>query len=238
MKITIVGAGRAGTSFATALERVGHRTLLLSHHEHALVPSSEPDVVMLCVPDATIANVAHSLARGPYVVAHVAGSKGLDVLNGHERVGSLHPLATLPSGERGASRLRGATFCVSGDPLMFEIVASLEGKIITVGEEQRTLYHASATAASNHLVALMGHVQSLAVAAGLDLEDFLSLSRQALEDVVEFGPVNALTGPASRGDVATIAAHVAAIPESERHTYVALSNAALALQERRRALVS
>ena len=45
----------------------------------------------------------------------------------------------------------------------------------------------------------------------------------------------ALTGPASRGDMATIDAHLAAIPESERATYVALANAAFELAELRRA---
>jgi predicted short-subunit dehydrogenase-like oxidoreductase (DUF2520 family) len=79
----------------------------------------------------------------------------------------------------------------------------------------------------------MGHVQRLARSAGLELEDFLALSRQALEDVVEVGPAMALTGPASRGDVATIDAHLEAIPESERSTYVALANAAFELAEQR-----
>jgi predicted short-subunit dehydrogenase-like oxidoreductase (DUF2520 family) len=77
----------------------------------------------------------------------------------------------------------------------------------------------------------MGHVRRLALAAGLELEDFLALSRQALEDVALVGPEQALTGPASRGDVATIDAHLGAIPEAERSTYVALANAAFELAE-------
>jgi predicted short-subunit dehydrogenase-like oxidoreductase (DUF2520 family) len=140
---------------------------------------------------------------------------------------------TLPSGELGATRLLGATYCVSGDEVVVYLAASLGGRVITIGDEQRTLYHATATAASNHLVALMGHVQRLAQGAGLALEDFLDLSRQALEDVSLLGPELALTGPASRGDVATVDAHLAAIPEAERSTYVALAHAAFELAEGR-----
>ena len=80
----------------------------------------------------------------------------------------------------------------------------------------------------------MGHVKELAEAAGLSLEDFLPLAEQSLRDVKEVGPQDALTGPASRGDMATIDAHLAALPEAERSTYVALANAAFELAEKRR----
>jgi len=52
--------------------------------------------------------------------------------------------------------------------------------------------------------------------------------------VKEVGPQDALTGPASRGDMATIDAHLAALPEAERSTYVALAHAAFELAEKRR----
>lgn len=232
MRITIIGTGRAGSSFAGALRSVGHQVQLLSHLELGVIKS--PDVVLLCVPDDEIAIVARAIAPSRDVVlAHVAGSRTLDVLEGHPRVGSLHPLMTLPSGELGAQRLLGATYCVSGDQAIVRVAESLQGRIISLRDDQRTLYHATATAASNHLVALMGHVQRLAESAGLRLEDFLDLSRRAIEDVALVGPEQALTGPASRGDVETIDAHLAAIPEPERSTYVALAHAAFELAERR-----
>jgi predicted short-subunit dehydrogenase-like oxidoreductase (DUF2520 family) len=146
----------------------------------------------------------------------------------------MHPLVPLPSGELGAQRLFGATYCVQGDDLLVDVVRTLEGRVITLRDDQRTAYHATASVAANHLVALMGHVGYLAESAGLSLEDFLPLAQQALADVVAVGPHAALTGPASRGDMATIDAHLAAIPESERSTYVALANAAFELAELRR----
>jgi predicted short-subunit dehydrogenase-like oxidoreductase (DUF2520 family) len=232
MRISIVGTGRAGTSFAGALGAVGHEVQLLSHRELAQLDS--PDVVMLCVPDDEIARVAREIVPSEeFVLCHVAGSRTLDVLGGHEREGSLHPLTTLPSGDLGAKRLLGATYCVSGDEAVLRVVESLGGRVLTLRDEQRTLYHATATAASNHLVALMGHVQRLAESAGLRLEDFLALSRQAFEDVLEVGPGRALTGPASRGDLATIDAHLAALEDAERSTYVALAHAAFELAEQR-----
>jgi predicted short-subunit dehydrogenase-like oxidoreductase (DUF2520 family) len=234
MNIALIGAGRAGSSFSLALGRVGHDVRLVHHDELSSLGS--PDLIVLCVPDDAIANTAAQIAiSDEYVVAHVAGSRTLDVLAPHRRVASLHPLRALPDADDGAQRLIGATYCVAGDDLVRVVVASLEGRIITLDDSQRTVYHAAAVVASNHLVALMSHVRTLAESIGLTLDDFLPLARQTLRDVETLGPDEALTGPASRGDMATIDAHLAAIPEHERATYVALANAAFELAERRRA---
>jgi predicted short-subunit dehydrogenase-like oxidoreductase (DUF2520 family) len=234
MHIVVVGAGRAGTSFFLALERAGHSVTLVHHDELGELTGAQ--LVLLTVPDDALSDVASRLQpSASRVLAHAAGSRGLDVLAPHPRVASLHPLVTLPTPERGASRLVGATYAVSGDELALDVVASLDGRAILVPDDRRALYHATAAVAANHLVALLGHVEVLARAAGLRLEDFLALSAMALADVEAVGPEAALTGPASRGDMATIDAHLAAIPESERATYVALAKAAFELAERRRA---
>ena len=233
MKISIVGAGRAGTSFSTALAASGHDVQLIHHDELHLI--SAPDVILLTVPDDFIDVIALQIPHNEnQIVAHVAGSRILSVLGEHPRVASIHPLMALPSGDLGAARLYGATYCVAGDDGIREIATALNGRIITLSDEQRTLYHATAVVAANHLVALMGHVKELAEAAGLSLEDFIPLAEQSLRDVKEVGPQDALTGPASRGDMATIDAHLAALPEAERSTYVALANAAFELAEKRR----
>jgi predicted short-subunit dehydrogenase-like oxidoreductase (DUF2520 family) len=237
MDITIVGAGRAGTSFSGALTNAGHRVRLVHHDELDRLDGAE--LLLLTVPDDEVAETATRLEPRPdRVVAHAAGSLTLSVLAPHPRVASLHPLVPLPSGELGARRLVGATYCVAGDEMIVEVARSLGGRVITLRDDQRTAYHATAVVAANHLVALMGHVARLAEEAGLSLEDFLPLARQALADVAEFGPHDALTGPASRGDMATIDAHLAAIPESERSTYVALANAAFELAEERRTTIT
>jgi predicted short-subunit dehydrogenase-like oxidoreductase (DUF2520 family) len=235
MNITIVGTGRAGSSFAVALSEVGHRVILQHHDDTTIDPNA--DVVLLCVPDDSLAELARSLRVGPStVVAHCAGSRTLDVLAPHTKVASIHPLVALSSTEVGALRLRSATYCVAGDGVVRDIVHSLSGRAFTIDDDKRGAYHATACVAANHLVALMGHVARLAENAGLELSEFLELAHSALDDVVSVGPELALTGPASRGDLVTIDAHLAAIPESERATYVALANAALALSERRNAL--
>lgn len=232
MDITLVGAGRAGRSFARALADAGHEVRLVHHEDLDL---GTPALILLTVPDDEIAALAAALpVREDVVLAHVAGSRGLGELAPHPRVALLHPLVALPNDTVGAARLKGALYSVAGDALVTEVVATLDGRALRLSDEQRAVYHATAVVAANHLVALMGHVQVLAESVGLALEDFLPLAQQALGDVVAMGVDRALTGPASRADMATIDAHLAAIPESERAAYVAMANVAFEVAERRR----
>lgn len=225
LAVRIIGAGRAGGSFADALSAVGHDVALV-HHDDAGEPV-DTDLVLLCVPDAAVADVA---ARIPHsdtaVIAHCAGSLGLVALDGHRRVASIHPLVSLPDRSVGAQRLRGAWFAVAGDPLVNDLAVSLGGTAVTVADADRVRYHAAAAVASNHLVALMGQVERLAASAGVPLEAFLSLAAGSLDNVATLGPAAALTGPVARGDWVTVQAHLDALPDDERGIYLALVAAA------------
>jgi predicted short-subunit dehydrogenase-like oxidoreductase (DUF2520 family) len=182
---------------------------------------------VLAVPDAAIAEVAARIEPGAAVVAHLAGSLGLDGLEPHPRRASVHPLVSLPDPEVGARRLRaGAWFAVAGDPVAERVVADLGGRAVVVPDDQRAAYHAAACIAANHLVALLGQVERVAAPVGVPLEAYLALARDTLANVSELGPRAALTGPAARGDEATLARHRAALDPSERAAYDALAEQA------------
>ena len=155
-------------------------------------------------------------------VAHLSGSLGLDALAPHALRAAVHPLVPLPNGEVGAARLgSGVTFAVAGAPLARDIVTSLGGRMVEVADTDRAAYHAAACIAANHVVALLGQVERVAASVGLDLESFLPLTRAAVDDVAALGAGPALTGPARRGDWATLSRHLDALPESERPGYQA-----------------
>ncbi len=226
--VRIVGAGRAGGSFAGALAAAGWRVDgPLGRDDDTAGAAQDVDLVLLCVPDATIAEVASSIEPGSAVVAHCAGSLGLAVLAPHERRAAVHPLVSLPSPSIGTTRLSdGAWFGVAGDPIAGEVVAALAGRSFEIDDSQRASYHAAACIAANHLVALMGQVQRVAATTGAPFEAYLDLAQGALDNVVAVGPTRALTGPAARGDEATIARHLAAIEPSERAAYAAMADEA------------
>ena len=91
--------------------------------------------------------------------------------------------------------------------------------MVVVEDDRRAAYHAAACIAANHLVGLMGQVERVAATAGLDLKAFLGLAHAALTDVGELGPALALTGPAARGDEATLAHHRRVLDGAELGAY-------------------
>ncbi len=189
------------------------------------------DLVLLAVPDAAIADVARLLPATDAVVAHVSGACGLDVLAPHRRIGSIHPLMSLPDAAIGSRRLLDScTFAVDGDPLLTEVAASLGGRSIAVPTASRALYHATASIAANHLTALCAQVESLAAQVGVPVDAYWTLMRTTLDNVADVGPSAALTGPAARADWDTIRTHLAALPtDGDRDLYRALCEQAARL---------
>jgi predicted short-subunit dehydrogenase-like oxidoreductase (DUF2520 family) len=217
----VVGEGRAGGSFSRALREVGWEVDTIAGRDPSISrAASGVDLVLICVADEHVETVAARIERGDAVVAHVAGSHGLEVLSSHARRAAVHPLVALPNAEVGAMRLRsGATFAVAGDAVARQVVDALGGRSIDVPDESRVAYHAAAAIASNHLVGLLGQAERVAATAGLGLEVYLDLVRATVDNVATLGPSAALTGPAAREDHATIERHLAALDESERDAY-------------------
>lgn len=227
MRFRIIGPGRAGGAFARALTSVGWE-LDRSYGRHGDVSTaaSGVPVLMICVPDRAVESVAAAVQPGEAVVVHVSGSLGLDVLDGHDRTGSVHPLMTMPDAELGAERLLDdCYFAVAGDPMATTIAEALSGRPFIVDDQNRDLYHAAAAVASNHLVALAGQVERLAEAAGIPPEAYWPLMTASMANVANVGPVAALTGPVARADWDTVRRHraaLAAISADDASTYLTL----------------
>ena len=202
----------------------------LGRHDDVSHAARDVDALVIATPDDAVATVAAAvLPQATTTVLHLSGSLGLDALAPHARRAALHPLVPLPNAAVGTQRLgEGVTFAVAGDPLARLMVESLGGRMVEVADADRAAYHAAACIAANHVVALLGQVERVAASVGLDVEAFLPLTRAAVDDVAALGPRRALTGPAVRGDWATLSRHLDALPANERAGYQA--GAALATQ--------
>lgn len=227
--LRIIGPGRAGLSLARALAGAGWVVAPpLGRGDDPTDAAAGVEVVVIATPDDVIARVAAAVRPvDGCVIVHLAGSLGLEVLAPHVARASIHPLVSLSDPDLGASRLAGgAWFAVAGDPVAGQIVVDLGGRAVVVADEHRAAYHAAACIASNHLVALLGQVERIAGPVGVPLEAYLDLARGSLDNVAALGPAAALTGPAARGDSATLTRHRAALDPSERAAYDALAAAA------------
>ncbi len=179
--------------------------------------------ILIAVPDSALESVAATLAVETGIALHTCGSRGPEALQVlAERgvfCGAIHPLQTISDPESGASALDGAAFAIAGDApavAWAERIACLaNGRILRISAEHRPLYHAAAVMASNYITALLSAAQTLFIAAEVDPQEALlalgPLAKSSLDNTLRQGPVAALTGPIERGDVSTIAAHLAAL---------------------------
>jgi len=196
--VRIVGArGRVGSAVSARLAARG-----------VDLAAPGPDLVLLCVPDRAIAEVAAETPVGPWI-AHVSGATPLAALDPHARRFGLHPLQSF-SKARGPEQLDGVWGAVGAESDEARTVA--RGLADTLGlrpfdldEDARAAYHAGAAIAAGYLVTLRSAARSLFEAAGAPPESLDPLIRGVMDSGFE------LTGPIARGDWETVERHLAVI---------------------------
>jgi predicted short-subunit dehydrogenase-like oxidoreductase (DUF2520 family) len=190
------------------------------------------DLVVIATPDAAITDVVDRLVRADALdeshgVVHLAGVHGLEPLRraglAGARIAALHPATTAPSGGADPAVLHGVAWAVTTVPgdraWAHAIVESLGGDPFDVPEEARIRYHAALALASNAVGAAVVTARRVMIAAGIDdPARLVAPIAHASVDAAARSGASALTGPVVRGDVATVAAHLAALetdlPES------------------------
>ncbi len=196
-----------------------------------LLPADEvvaaSDLVVLAVPDDTLRGLVAGLAetgvwRRGQLAFHTSGAHGLAVLAPAEEAGvlslALHPAMTFSGGEEDLDRLVGAPFGVTSRPehraVAETLVLEIGGEPFWVAEADRALYHAALVTGANHLVTLVAEAADLLRTAGVEdpARVLGPLLTAALDNGLRRGDAG-LTGPVSRGDVGTVAGHLATLAD-------------------------
>jgi predicted short-subunit dehydrogenase-like oxidoreductase (DUF2520 family) len=197
--VNVIGSGRVGSAVSARLR------------ERGIGVQTDADVVLLCVPDTAIREVARSIEPGPWI-AHVSGATPLAALGPHTRRFSMHPLQTFTR-SRGPEQIDGAYAAVTAESgeareRGFWLARTLGLEPFELADEARPLYHAGAAIAANYLVTLHRVASDLFQAAGAPPEALVPLMRRTIENNFE------LTGPIERGDWDTVEAHRRAIRDA------------------------
>jgi len=194
-------------------------------------------LLLLAVPDDALPDLVAGLAetgclRPGQLVAHTSGRHGLAVLDPATRLGALplalHPVLPFAGTEVDLARLTGACFGVTAPavlrPVGEALVLEMGGEPVWVEDALRPLWHAALAHGANHLVTLVASAADLLRAAGAQDPGAVlgPLLHAALDGALRSGDA-ALTGPVARGDVGTVAAHLAVLPDDVRPAYTALA---------------
>jgi predicted short-subunit dehydrogenase-like oxidoreductase (DUF2520 family) len=191
-------------------------------------------VLLIATSDSAVAELGRELAKQGKerdawqgkVVLHTCGSLPSAALRPLKlrgaAIGSLHPYQTVPNPQAGARNLRGCFWALEGDRQALRVardwVRRLEGAPFSVRPKEKTLYHLSAFIVCPTVVTLMAQAAGLLKQAGVPVRISRPMLRQFVAETAknfaELGARRALTGPAVRGDWATIRRHLAALRRS------------------------
>jgi predicted short-subunit dehydrogenase-like oxidoreductase (DUF2520 family) len=199
-RICVVGNGRAGQAFAGALQRSEY-VLVGPIGRGEMIPFA--DIVLLCVPERELPNVAALVPEGA-LVGHCSASTQLDVLAPHEAF-SIHPLMTLAP----HVSLAGAACAIDGTTAHAlaaarELAEKLRMSPMQIAPDKRALYHAAASIASNFLVTLEDAAERAANACNVPRSALVPLVEAAVRAWSVEGFRGAITGPIARHDQVTV----------------------------------
>ena len=203
------------------------------------LPDEPPAGVYLLCRDAALESVAAALVgRLPagVPVLHAAGARLASVAlaplaaAGHP-VGTLHPICSMRS-ELPRSRLGTASFGVEGGAdaavaALVELIVGPErgGHVLDISDldgRGRLAYHAACALVANHMAVLQQRAGAVLREQGLDRSSIDhglgDLMLGSLENLLALGVPAGITGPLSRGDQATVRAHLDALDDVATRT--------------------
>ncbi len=212
------------------------------------------DLTLLTVPDDAIVPLALQLSemgdalRG-HAFVHTSGAHSLDILKPLAAqgalVGSLHPALPFASIETALNNLPNTVYALeASSPILLQwlqdMVGALNGHTITIPEGQKSVYHAAMVIASNYTVTLYSlayqMLHSIGASDAVAAIALNTLTRATVDNLVQQGLPNALTGPLSRADIGTLQAHLNALECHHPHLvplYIALARSTYPLLQAR-----
>ncbi|MFT5822171.1 MAG: putative short-subunit dehydrogenase-like oxidoreductase (DUF2520 family) [Crocinitomix sp.] len=227
-RVNIIGAGNVATHLSKALftgrveivsvySRDFINARALSHQfgakavDNVCDVADDVDLNIVTIKDDAIASVASQLNKTVPVV-HSSGSAPIDVFHGFNQFGVLYPLQTFS--KQRALDIAAIPFLIEGNSIEFTAwlinfcETYLSENAHRTDSKMRSEIHLAAIFACNFTTQLLQESDLLLQQSNLDLSVLHPLIKETMEKVMELGPKEAMTGPAKRGDIATIEKHM------------------------------
>lgn len=184
------------------------------------------DTLFVATPDGVIAEIWDCIASYDLtgkIVCHFSGSLSSHVFSGIEETGasgcSIHPMYAFSDKFHSYEQFHTACLVAEGEgsarQVMERLFRDLGHTVLTIRAEDKVKYHAAAAMISNDMIALLQTVLQLLEQCGFDGQDSLRLLTPIIhnnvDNMLQAGPKQALTGPIERGDVQTVQKHLQAL---------------------------
>jgi predicted short-subunit dehydrogenase-like oxidoreductase (DUF2520 family) len=228
--IIIIGWGKAAKFFAQRFShlrivavatRTKEDTGKIKNIRLKEIKNSFEGIILMCVNDDSIAEVAHELNESNALICHCSGSINVDVLEDLASYGVFYPLQSISNLEKDEEvplLIECENFL--DNKLLFQLAAEGNFKAENVASEQRQKLHLAATFINNFGNHLFGNLQQYIRENELNqglLTPLLSKTVSMFLDP-EVNAISHQTGPALRSDQTTIKSHEELIADNTHLT--------------------
>ncbi|MFN8310655.1 MAG: DUF2520 domain-containing protein [Chitinophagales bacterium] len=228
MKISIIGTGKAATALTTAFIAAGQEVVQAWAHsresgnEYAdrfgldVVYSTEnwipgSDVVIVALRDDVVQEVLSQFSFGKEVVALTSGIQSRTILDPFSAFnGIFYPFVSMT--KTTSVNFSEAVMMIEGNSEMAvrklsELAHRLSQRVMLKSEQERRVLHVAAVISQNFTNHLWVIASQLLEQHELQFDLLKPLLQEHFEQVLQHDPRKLQTGPAVRGDQATIAIH-------------------------------
>lgn len=225
LKIGFVGAGNVASHLAEHFFKAGHEISAIASMSHISAKNlaekvnaatignlsdfpRDLDLIVIATSDSSVESVSNQLPVSRAIVCHTSGSINLSALsNRHKRAAVLYPLQTFS---------RDIPVDVSIVPFFVEatdestlseiedFAKGISSSVYRADSEVRACLHVAGVLSSNFVIYLLEMTRKTLDKANLPLSTIKPLIETSISKALTTSPLEAITGPARRGDITTI----------------------------------
>jgi predicted short-subunit dehydrogenase-like oxidoreductase (DUF2520 family) len=231
MKLSIIGSGNVATVIGKKLLQQGFEIIEVysrnSNNAESLAKvlsakaindiqqiSLEADAYIIAVADKALMELAPTLNLPNKLVLHTAGSVSIDVLKQcSTQYGVLYPVQSMRMGMDIATPI---PFLIDGSneavlQQIEQMAFAISNKVEKGNDEQRLKLHVAAVFVCNFVNFMYLQSAAFCEKEGIDFSLLQPLMEETANRIQTAQPATVFTGPAVRGDMGTIAKHLAVL---------------------------
>lgn len=193
------------------------------------------EIIAITTPDDEISTIVKQIENcklnlSNKVIFHMSGVHSANIFapikNSSLTALSIHPMLAISNPINAVNEIEKTVFSIEGegkkanDAKLF--IESLGIETVLLKTEDKIIYHAACCVISNYLVTLINTGKQMLKTTGLSDElaniAIKPLITKTINNILDEGSENALTGPISRGDIGTIQKHLSVL-ENQNNWY-------------------
>ncbi len=237
--IAMIGAGNLAWHLAPELENAGHKITEVYSRKKKNASSlvkklydaevnisldfskSEADIFIMAIADNAIKEIAPEIILPPEaILAHTSGAMPLDKLGyaATPNIGVFYPLQTFS--KQKIIEWKNIPIFIEAEnsfttKTLYRLGKNISKNVKKTDAAKRLAIHVAAIFACNFPTNLMLEAEKLLKKENLNFDILKPLIAETFTKILAIGPAQALTGPASRGDLETLDRHMKYLRKNE-----------------------